>query len=504
MAPLSSDDKPTPTKEHAGISLGTEHEQLHTMALDPPTKMSPVRDDVDNTGATPQRDVAHSDHPTSKAKQMPTLEVPDDLALTTDEKHLLESTPVPSVKCTGLDCQVTDYTHTDTEHPRDAALVSSANGLDHLDNVHGITYLLEVNAHGEKSISPEKDSVIPGSVNDTSSLHQRHMYGGATVSLANSACAKFVRRLVHCMRPYIMHHLDRCKFPDMDRFLFEFAARVLLTMYDDLQRHGTDGFLYKLLNSPFGLGITSNVRSHWAEHPGLVGTGKEMHQWHQQNPSIQIQRTNISFCTAMESKIKQKSMTYDQNLLVRDKLHASSTRVTQFNEQFHKQADYYPDLLIAIDSQPAIFVLPQKLPPRIKNHKAMCTEANICTTKQKHAAVLQENHADPAALNPDGDAPPNELGNEYKHFALFQGRITPCRALVTENKNPDPFTKREELILYKCYKAVVKVPFVEGETKDSSKAWLEQWAKIAEVLLGRGIRDCIAYYLATRENFLLE
>ena len=321
----------------------------------------------------------------------------------------------------------------------------------------------------------------------------RHKHRDAMMS-----CAKYVRRLVRCMISYIMHYLDKCS-PDVDRFFFEFAARLLLIAYDDLQ-HQTNGFFTRLLNSPFSTGITSDVRSHWAEHLGLSGTEKEMHQWSHSNPSVQIQRAALSFGAGMETKIKQKSKSYDKNLLVRETLHVSSSRLTRIIEQFHKQADYYPGLFVAIGSQSALSVPPQKVPRRIENHKAMCIEAATCTIKHKHAAVSQNNDDVPTIPDPDKDALPNKVKEGYEHFALSDGRITPCRALITESKDPDPFTKREELIFWKRYKAVVKVPFVEGETMDSSKAWWEQWAKVAEVLPGRGIMDCIAYYERTRSS----
>jgi len=189
---------------------------------------------------------------------------------------------------------------------------------------------------------------------------------------------------------------------------------------------------------------------------------------------------------------------------VKDKLYASSNSLTEITEKFHEQADDYPDLLVAIGGQLAISVPPNKVPQAIENHKAMCTVTPTCSIKHKQATPLQDNDAISTVLNQDGNARLSKLEVKHKHFSQSNGRIVPCRALVAEVGNPDPFTERKELILYKRYKAVATVVFVEGGTKNSSKAWWEQWSKVAEVLPGRGVLDCIAFYNANREHFQRE
>jgi hypothetical protein len=767
-----------PPKEQGDSGLDIQQDQPQTAAPISPAKMSSARDTSDGTGSTTKKDLTHADQQPSKAKKMPTLEVPDDMASITDEKHLPKSTAVSSDGHIDLPDKATDGTSSDSDRPRSEDFVSSANGLGSLNNSAGTSLLPEEHSQAGKSISSARTSQTSGKAKNPSFLNGHHLHGGAASSLANNvqggaefndtsilgsrkrknvqssvhgevaesqekqdgdkgsrssttsamstatkkakidtrtatsktdespkspkqskrksrlnpsastkgfptprketvraeeapsqvqtqqapafyvspldrkinalealvgvngrsglccetaplanqlklqlqeciadldlsalepilkqfppgksdrntlltseallllfasndiapvlkqcketcfdntnmedsilfalqetvspwnkeaevhascamfysqieakkmefkhkhrdammACAMFVRRLVFCMSSYIItQFLDKCMFPDMDRFLFEFGARILLTAYDDLLNN-EGGFFTKLLNSPFGAGITSDVRPLWAGHLGLAGTDKDMHQWDSLNPSINVQRAALSFGAAMKSKIKQKqkSSTYDNKLLVKQTLYASSASLTDVINQFQEQADCYPDLLVAIGNHPAISDLPKEVPKKIENHKAMCTVKPTCSVKHKRATPLQDNDAVPSVPtvptvpNPDEDALPKKLVTGQEYFSQSDGRIIPCRALVDEVGNPDPFTKREELILYKRYKAVVTVDFIEGGPKNSSKAWWEQWAKVAEVLPGRSVLDCIAYYSANKEHFQRE
>ena len=86
MSPPSSDMKPP--KEQGDSGLDIQQDQPQTAAPISPAKMSSARDTSDGTGSTTKKDLTHADQQPSKAKKMPTLEVPDDMASITDEKHL--------------------------------------------------------------------------------------------------------------------------------------------------------------------------------------------------------------------------------------------------------------------------------------------------------------------------------------------------------------------------------------------------------------------------------
>lgn len=74
---------------------------------------------------------------------------------------------------------------------------------------------------------------------------------------------------------------------------------------------------------------------------------------------------------------------------------------------------------------------------------------------------------------------------------------------MADHEDPDPFTKQEELILYKRFKAVIAAspPGAQEVAEFSSEAWWAFWAKVAEVLPGRAVMKCIAFYVANKEHF---
>ncbi|GAB7326948.1 hypothetical protein MBLNU13_g10906t1 [Cladosporium sp. NU13] len=169
---------------------------------------------------------------------------------------------------------------------------------------------------------------------------------------------------------------------------------------------------------------------------------------------------------------------------------------------FYDQANQHLTLFGGLNNQDAITTLPKELPSRIDNHKNIYKMPN-CTKTDDHATTLQDSVNSETVSYPGDRAPLDNLGPGSEYFALSEGRIVPCRALVTNVGAYDPFTKREELILYKRFKAVITAspPGRQEVAESSSEAWWEFWAKVSKVLPERGVMKCIAFYVANKEHF---
>ena len=127
------------------------------------------------------------------------------------------------------------------------------------------------------------------------------------------------------------------------------------------------------------------------------------------------------------------------------------------------------------------------------------------SSKKNHSRtpVLQDDEDAETVLDQGGQAPLPTLGTGYEDFALSQGRMVPSRVPVANVGAYDSFTKQEELILYKRFKAVITAspPGHQELAEFSSEAWWEFWAKVAEVLPGRGVMKCVAFYVANKHHF---
>lgn len=91
---------------------------------------------------------------------------------------------------------------------------------------------------------------------------------------------------------------------------------------------------------------------------------------------------------------------------------------------------------------------------------------------------------------------------EGKGFYTSKGRILPARKTIAASRDVEPFTKKDELVLYKRYKGVVSGGQVGQDTEGrlSAEKWWAQWQAIAYVLPGRGVMDCIAFYNKNTEH----
>jgi hypothetical protein len=191
MASLSSDDKLSPPERHDDFGLGLEQEDLQTTAPDSPespTETSPARDSRDNTddtGATMEQNLAHGDHQPSKAKQTPTLEMPEDLTSTAYEGHEHASTSASPVEAAHLVDKAIDGTTLEAERSRSRASFSAVNELESFDDAHGTSSSPEVNTHAEKQISLGKMPLVRALSEHTSSTGGDHMHGGTAISSAD-------------------------------------------------------------------------------------------------------------------------------------------------------------------------------------------------------------------------------------------------------------------------------------------------------------------------------
>jgi hypothetical protein len=175
--------KPSSPEEHGDTGPDLQQDQPQTGAPDSPAKMPPPRDMSDGTGASPKKDLTHADQQPSKAKKMPTLEVLDDIASITDEKHRPKSTSVSSHDHSQFLDKATDGTPPDSDSPRSEDSFSSANKLATLDNPVGTRSSSEATSHDAESTSSGKTSLISTNANDISSTDGDRAHGSTSASL---------------------------------------------------------------------------------------------------------------------------------------------------------------------------------------------------------------------------------------------------------------------------------------------------------------------------------
>lgn len=270
---------------------------------------------------------------------------------------------------------------------------------------------------------------------------------------------------------------------------------MLITAYENLVNH-TGGFFEILLNSPFATGITSEVRPSWLHLLGLPDADKDPRHM---NPVEEVQKAALAYGATTWSK---KPVGCKKLIRVTEPYFESSVRFNKIHSAFHKEATHYSHLLTSTNNQEATSAPLRKTPAVIENHKNICTMPS-CKNNHDRTPVLQDEEGAETVPDPGERAPLRKLGPGYEDFALSKGRMIPCRVLIADRGDPDPFTEEEELILYKRFKAVITASPSgrQDVARLSSKEWSAFWAKIAEVLPGRGVRDCIAFYVANKEHF---
>lgn len=216
-------------------------------------------------------------------------------------------------------------------------------------------------------------------------------------------CAEFVRRLVHCNSPYIMHYLNMCNFTDAIRFLFHFYAGM---SYENLVNH-PGGFFEILLNSPFASGITAEARPSWLPLLGLSYADKDSRHI---NPVEDVQKAALAYGPTTLSK---KPVGSEKLVRVTEPYYDSSARFTRLHKAFHQEASRYVHLLTSTNNQVATSVLSRQMPPHIENHKNICTMPS-CKNNQSRTPVMQDDEDAETVLDQGGQAPLPTLGAGYE------------------------------------------------------------------------------------------
>jgi hypothetical protein len=144
--------------------------------------------------------------------------------------------------------------------------------------------------------------------------------------------------------------------------------------------------------------------------------------------------------------------------------------------------------------------------PETRNLTIESPSKPAVSNPQNPADITPEN-SDNLALNEDRDQTPQDHAIHSpvtdKRFYTSNGRILPARETAAASQDAEPFTQKEELVLYKRYEAVMRGADIgEGiERYSAAERWFAQWLAIASVLPGRRVMECTAFYKENKENF---
>jgi hypothetical protein len=138
---------------------------------------------------------------------------------------------------------------------------------------------------------------------------------------------------------------------------------------------------------------------------------------------------------------------------------------------------------------------------------AIESPSKAAVSNPQHPADTTPENSGNLVLNEDRDQTPQDHAIHFpvtdKRFYTSNGRILPARKTAAASQDAEPFTQKEELVLYKRYKAVMLGADIgEGtERYSAAEKWFAQWLAIAYVLPGRGVMECIAFYKENKEHF---
>jgi hypothetical protein len=102
---------------------------------------------------------------------------------------------------------------------------------------------------------------------------------------------------------------------------------------------------------------------------------------------------------------------------------------------------------------------------------------------------------------PSKPAPPPSPPVQSNYFSAVNGRIVPSGRRTLLRAATDRFTEPEQLALYKRYQEVA-VPMnwrLDGTLP--AEQWFELWQKVARAVSGRGVLNCIEFYVENKQNF---
>jgi hypothetical protein len=169
------------------------------------------------------------------------------------------------------------------------------------------------------------------------------------------------------MKPYVMQYLNLSTFPDIERFLHELGARILIVAYDDLEKD-KDGFIGVLLRSVFASAMVLETREQWEPYLGLThkvvkGTPEHL------NPFVFIHRLVLAYSEKWGLEILKKGHANDRTMKVIEPALDSYRRFTEIQLSLQAEADHDLRLLTAFDvTAPPPPPPPKEFPHRIPHN----------------------------------------------------------------------------------------------------------------------------------------
>jgi len=174
--------------------------------------------------------------------------------------------------------------------------------------------------------------------------------------------APTVRKLAESMMPYVIHYLNSSIFPDIERFLYELSARIVIMAYIDLSQ-SKSGFFGVLLGSIFARPMSPEARLAWEDCLELDHKVVKQCPEHL-NPFISVHRAALAFSHKWGLETLKKKPSDDRILKVSESASTSYRRHSELQRAHYDEADSIPGLL-AVFAATAPPPPPRSLPRRI-------------------------------------------------------------------------------------------------------------------------------------------
>lgn len=171
-----------------------------------------------------------------------------------------------------------------------------------------------------------------------------------------------MRKLAESMMPYVIHYLNSSIFPDIERFLYELSARIVIMAYIDLSQ-SKSGFFGVLLGSIFARPMSPEARLAWEDCLELDHKVVKQCPEHL-NPFISVHRAALAFSHKWGLETLKKKPSDDRILKVSESASTSYRRHSELQRALHDEADSIPGLL-AVFAATAPPPPPRSLPRRI-------------------------------------------------------------------------------------------------------------------------------------------
>jgi hypothetical protein len=132
---------------------------------------------------------------------------------------------------------------------------------------------------------------------------------------------------------------------------------------------------------------------------------------------------------------------------------------------------------------------------------------NVVSTQLEGATDPQEDREGVTVRLEDADELPElepqpiPTPIEDVRFATVNGRIVPSSKRTNPGAKSDRFTCTQQLVLYTRYKEVITAHRNQGRCGLTAEQWFELWQEVAYVLSGRGVWNCIEFYVENEEKF---